>query len=63
MKALFLVFHGFAPYNGISKKITYQMSAFESIGLNIKLCYLMFDENNNQVRMIDNNQLISYGED
>lgn len=61
MKALFLVFHGFAPYNGISKKITYQMSAFESIGLNIKLCYLMFDENNNQVRMIDNNQLISYG--
>jgi len=61
MNALFLVFHGFAPYNGISKKISYQMKAFENLGFKTELCYLEFDESGNQVRMIDGTPLISYG--
>lgn len=31
MKALFLVFYGFQEYNGISKKIRYQISALENV--------------------------------
>ena len=29
MKALFLVFHGFLAYNGISKKIGYQVDGLK----------------------------------
>lgn len=61
MNALFLVFHGFAPHNGISKKIVYQMRAFGKAGLNIKLCYMTFDKSGSQVRMVDKNPLVNYG--
>ena len=30
MKALFLIFHGFNPANGISKKIQYQVDALHA---------------------------------
>lgn len=36
---IFLVFHGFAPYNGISKKISYQIEAFKRCNIDMKLCY------------------------
>lgn len=61
MKAMFLVFHGFAPHNGISKKISYQREALRNNGLDTELCYTAFDENGNQLRMIDNNVLVNYG--
>ena len=32
MKALFLIFHGFNPANGISKKIQYQVDALQACG-------------------------------
>jgi len=33
MKALFLIFHGFNPANGISKKIQYQVDALQACGV------------------------------
>lgn len=61
MKALFLVFHGFAPHNGISKKITYQLDAFRNNGLDMKLCYMINDINGSLVRMIDDVPLVNFG--
>ena len=33
MKALFLIFHGLNPANGISKKIYYQVNALRACGI------------------------------
>lgn len=40
MKGLFLVFHGFAPHNGISKKIFDQVRALNRCGVDTVLCSL-----------------------
>ena len=45
MKALFLVFHGFLAYNGISKKIGYQVDGLRQCGIDTRLTYLKIDEN------------------
>jgi len=60
-KALFLVFHGFADYNGISKKIHYQVDALNKCGINTEICYLTIDHNGYQKRMINENILENYG--
>lgn len=60
MKALFLVYHGFSEYNGISKKIHYQVDALKACGLQMHICYLS-ESNGNKCRMIDNNILCDYG--
>lgn len=60
MKALFLIFHGFHAANGISKKIHYQVQAFEANGLETHLCYLS-DEHGIKRRMIDQDVLAYYG--
>ncbi len=39
MKALFLVFYGFQAYNGISKKINYQIAALKQGGIDVRTCY------------------------
>lgn len=39
MKILFLVFHGFQAYNGISKKIRYQIDAMKACGADVRTCY------------------------
>ena len=52
IKALFIVFHGFDPSNGISKKITYQINALNACGLHTQLCYM--DENYSKRRMVGN---------
>ena len=39
MKALFLVFYGFQEYNGISKKIRYQINALKKCGFDIQTCH------------------------
>lgn len=57
MKGLFLIFHGLEAYNGISKKIRYQVDGFKQGGVDIKLCYIDIDGNGNQRRMIDNDML------
>ncbi len=60
MKALFLIFHGFHAANGISKKIHYQVQAFEANGIETHLCYLS-DEHGIKRRMIDQDVLAYYG--
>lgn len=58
-ETLFIVFHGFDPNNGISKKITYQINALNACGFHTHLCYL--DEKNNKRRMVDSQVIADYG--
>jgi len=59
MKILFLIFHGFNPNNGISKKISYQLDAFKANGYETHLCYM--DENGSKRRIVDNTVIADYG--
>ena len=59
MKILFLIFHGFDPNNGISKKIRYQLDAFKSNGHETHLCYM--DENCSKRRFVDDTIIADYG--
>lgn len=59
-KALFLIFHGFNPDNGISKKISYQVNALEACGMEVNLCYM--DESASKRRMVDNIVIADYGQ-
>ena len=59
MNILFLIFHGFDPNNGISKKIEYQLEAFKANGHEAHLCYM--DENGSKRRIADNTIIADYG--
>jgi hypothetical protein len=59
MKILFLIFHGFDPNNGISKKISYQLNAFKANGHEAHLCYM--DETVSKRRIVDNDTIVDYG--
>ena len=59
MKILFLIFHGFDPNNGISKKIEYQLEAFKANGHETHLCYM--DENESKRRIVDGAIIADYG--
>lgn len=61
MRALFLVFYGFQEYNGISKKIKYQVDAFKQCGIDMSTCYYEVCENGDRQWMIDNNILTNLG--
>ena len=58
-KVLFIIFHGFDPNNGISKKISYQVNALKQCGMEVHLCYM--DENGAKKRIIDGNIIADYG--
>ena len=58
-KALFLIFHGFDPNNGISKKISYQVNALRACGMEVHLCYM--DESSSKKRMVDDKVIADYG--
>lgn len=58
-KLLFLIFHGFDPNNGISKKILYQVNAFKACGMETHLCYM--DEATSKKRIVDNIVIADYG--
>ena len=58
-KILFLIFHGFDPNNGISKKISYQVNALKQCDNEVHLCYM--DENGTKRRIIDGNVIADYG--
>ena len=58
-KVLFIIFHGFDPNNGISKKISYQVNALKQCGMEVHLCYM--DENRTKKRIIDGNIIADYG--
>ena len=59
-KALFVIFHGFDPNNGISKKIFYQVNALKACGLEVHLCYM--DETSGKKRLIDDQIIADYGD-
>lgn len=58
-KLLFLIFHGFDPNNGISKKISYQVNALKSCGMEVHLCYM--DETTSKKRIVDQTIIADYG--
>lgn len=58
-KALFLIFHGFDPNNGISKKISYQVDALKACNMDVHLCYM--DESTTKKRMVDDTIIADYG--
>lgn len=60
MKALFLVFHGFAAHNGISKKIVYQVDALRNCGVATELCFLEINKTGH-CRMVDDKVIANYG--
>lgn len=59
MRILFLIFHGFDPNNGISKKISYQLNAFKANGHEAHLCYM--DESVSKRRIVDDKIIVDYG--
>lgn len=61
MRILFLVFHGFSEYNGISKKIRYQVNGLKENGHKVTLCSYIIDENGYRKRMVDESVLENYG--
>jgi len=61
MKILFLIFHGFSDYSGISKKIFSQVEGLKENGHKVMLCYYTIDEAGHRKRMIDKSVLDDYG--
>jgi hypothetical protein len=59
MNILFIIFHGFDPNNGISKKISYQLNALKANGHEAHLCYM--DETVSKRRFIDDQIIVDYG--
>lgn len=59
IRLLFIIFHGFDPSNGISKKISYQVDALRTCGSEVHLCYM--DESTSKKRIIDNTVIADYG--
>ena len=61
MRILFLVYHGFSDYSGISKKIHYQVKGLRENGHDVRLCYYGFAENGHRCRYIDGLVIKDYG--
>ncbi|MCR9013038.1 glycosyltransferase family 1 protein [Gabonibacter chumensis] len=63
MKMLFLIFHGFAAYNGISKKIFYQKDALQACGWDVRFCYLDLDSDAEgcHIRRVEETIIDNYG--
>ena len=61
MRILFLVYHGFSEYSGISKKIHYQVKGLCQNGHDVRLCYYGFAENGHRCRYIDGKIIKDYG--
>lgn len=61
MKILFLVFHGFQAYNGISKKIHYQIDAMKTCGADVRTCYYEVQPNGHRQWLVDNEVIADLG--
>lgn len=61
MKALFLVFHGFDEFNGISKKIWYQVKALKECGLDVATCHYEVDKEGHRLWRTDDEVLVDFG--
>ena len=61
MRILFLIYHGFSEYSGISKKIHYQVKGLRENGHDVRLCYYGFDERGHRCRYVDGHVIRDYG--
>ena len=61
MRILFLVYHGFSEYSGISNKIHYQVKGLRENGHDVRLCYYSFDEHGHRCRYVDGTVIKDYG--
>lgn len=61
MKGLFIVFHGFAAYSGISKKIFAQCDALGQCGTQTQLCHLEIAEDGTQRRIVGGQPIRTFG--
>ena len=61
MKILFLVYHGFSEYSGISKKIHCQVKGLKENGYDVRLCYYDFSSEGHRCRYVDGDILKDYG--
>lgn len=61
MRILFLVYHGFSEYSGISKKIHYQVKGLRENGYEVHLCYYGFAGNGHRCRFVDDKLIKDYG--
>ena len=61
MKILFLLFHGFQAYNGISKKIRYQIDAMKSCGADVRTCYYEVQPDGHRQWLVDDEEIADLG--
>ena len=61
MKILFLVYHGFEDYSGITKKIHYQVKGLKENGYDTRLCYYDFSPEGHRCRYVDGQVIEDYG--
>lgn len=61
MKILFLVYHGFEDYSGITKKIHYQVKGLKENGHDVRLCYYDVSEDGHRCRYVDGQVIKDYG--
>lgn len=61
MKVLFLVYHGFSEFSGISKKIHYQVKGLKENGHDTRLCYYDFSPEGHRCRYVDGEVIKDYG--
>ena len=61
MKILFLVYHGFEEFSGISKKIHYQVKGLRENGHDVHLCHYTITDDGHRCRFVDNDVIQDYG--
>ena len=61
MKILFLIYHGFEDYSGITKKIHYQVKGLKENGHDTRLCYYDFSPEGHRCRYVDGQVIEDYG--
>ena len=61
MRILFIVYHGFSEFSGITKKIRYQVKGLRENGHDVRLCYYGFAENGHRCRYVDDEVIKDYG--
>lgn len=61
MKILFLVYHGFEEFSGISKKIHYQVKGLRENGHDVRLCHYTIKGDGHRCRFVDDDVIQDYG--
>lgn len=60
-KGLYIVFHEFAAYSGITKKIAAQVVAFEKCGMQMELCFHDYDNDQNSIIKVNDKHIANFG--